>query len=43
MLNGKKYYSLATLLRHDSPINVVLDEIIPRKKGRGRPRTNFMS
>lgn len=30
-------------MRHDSPIQVVLEGTIPGKKGRGQPRTNFIS
>jgi len=34
---------LGHTFRHDSPIQLVLERIIPGKKGRGRPSTNYIS
>lgn len=42
-LKVRKLQWLGHTLRHDSPIQIVLEGIYTRKKGRGRPKTNFIS
>jgi len=39
----RKLQSLGHTMRHDSPIQVVLEGVILGKKGKGRPRTNFIT
>lgn len=42
-IKARKSQWLGHSLRHDSHIQVVLEGIMPGKKGRGQPRTNFTS
>lgn len=43
ILLKRENYKTGHTSKHDSPIQMVLEGVIPGKKRRGSPRTNFIS